>query len=178
MFVCHVIETIQNSISSYARAPFYLNLLKYRLRSIGCARARKGCTFTTRSLPFFAIFSNDPSSGWRAQVWLWEYVQFGLRERSRFLKYSLSAPGQALHCCSVSVWLWAYKRISASDVQKSKLMVGFFSTLIYLIFFGGTRGREDVTRLQKSTPMLTRSHSRQSSVARKWTRVTDWVTFL
>ena len=50
---------------------------------------------------------------------------------------------------------WTHGSISVSSVQKSKLMVGFFSTLIYLIFFGDTRGREDVTRLQKSTPMLT-----------------------
>ena len=73
---------------------------------------------------------------------------------------------------------WTHGRISVSGVQKSKLMVRFFSTFIYLIFFGRTWGLEDVTRLQKSMPMVTLSHSHQSPITRKWTQVTEWVTFL
>ena len=61
-------------------------------------------------------------------------------------------PGGGVHLPCVWGEAWTHGCMSLSDIQKFKLMVSFFSTPIKLIFFGGTSGHEDLTRVQNPCP--------------------------
>ena len=94
-----------------------------------CSFGVEWCKFITRSLSFFAIFSNDPSSGWRAQVWLWEYVQLGLRARSCFFLTFRLPGGQALHCSSACYPSLRWRVLLLSTPSRTKGREKLFLTL-------------------------------------------------
>ena len=87
------------------RARAFLLFKKNILIEVKWMRARAWGLYIYYSVTsLFAIFSNDPTSGWSAQVWPWEYVRLGLRARSCFFKtFPVCAwPGTALLLCLLS----------------------------------------------------------------------------